>query len=64
MDKYACVGCHVPGTPLAAKWAELGARYTVADLTAFFLAPTPPMPVFPLTEAERRQLAIHLLDPG
>ena len=30
-------------------------------LTAFFLSPTPPMPVFDLPEPDRRALAVLLL---
>ncbi len=64
LTKHACRTCHVPGTALSGKWQNLGARYSVAELSQFFIAPTPPMPVFPLSEAERRALAIHLLAGG
>lgn len=63
MAEHNCALCHVPGSALAAKWQTLRERYTLDQLTAFFLAPTPPMPVFPLSDAERRALAIHLLAP-
>lgn len=59
--RYACAGCHAPGTPVADKLASVDARYTVQSLADYFTAPTTPMPVFPLSEAERRSLAIHLL---
>jgi glucose/arabinose dehydrogenase len=60
--RHACAGCHVPGTPVAAKLQSVHERYTVASLTEYFNAPTAPMPVFALSEPERRSLAIHLLD--
>ena len=61
MTRHNCVMCHIPGSALAAKWKTLPGRYTLEQLSGFFLAPTPPMPVFPLSESERRALAIHLL---
>jgi mono/diheme cytochrome c family protein len=60
-QRYACAGCHAPGTPVAEKLRSVDERYSLASLTAYFTAPTTPMPVFPLTEAERRNLAIYLL---
>jgi glucose/arabinose dehydrogenase len=64
MQKYACVSCHIPGTPTADKWRSLAERYTLTELTEYFLVPTPPMPVLPLSAGERRTLAIHLLATG
>jgi glucose/arabinose dehydrogenase len=63
---HDCARCHEaaraePG--MVVKPLEgLRARYDVKGLADFFLAPTPPMPALPLSEAERRDLAIHLLD--
>jgi glucose/arabinose dehydrogenase len=62
-----CGGCHlseeattegVTTTPLV----RLAARYDVDGLTAFFAAPTPPMPAPPLDESERRELAVYVLE--
>jgi glucose/arabinose dehydrogenase len=64
MRRHSCTSCHAPGSPLAAAWQTLDKRYTLAELTQFFTAPTPPMPVFPLTPDERRALAIELLSHG
>lgn len=64
MQKHACVACHIPGTPTAAKWNSLAERYTLAELTEYFLTPTPPMPVLALSSDERRILAIYLLATG
>jgi glucose/arabinose dehydrogenase len=60
-----CEGCHLPEraqpgvvpVPLEA----LASRYDIGELTAFLAAPTPPMPAVALAGAERRDLAIHLL---
>jgi hypothetical protein len=41
---------------------ELGARYDARGLAAFLAAPTSPMPLFPLDQSARMDLAAHLLD--
>lgn len=64
-ESHGCAGCHEPGrgepgvtvVPLA----QLAARYDLDSLSASLAAPTPPMPAFDLSEAQRRDLAIHLL---
>jgi glucose/arabinose dehydrogenase len=64
--RHECAGCHEaaqakPGVvPVAL--AGLAARHDLASLSAFLSAPTPPMPVVPLSDAERRDVAIFLLD--
>jgi glucose/arabinose dehydrogenase len=64
-ERYGCAGCHVPERAekgiVAKPLAGLAQRYTVPRLEAFLAAPTPPMPVFPLSESDRRALAVHLL---
>lgn len=65
-EANACFRCHEaeraePGA-VAKPLGELGARYDAAALAAFFVAPTPPMPAFPLSEDQRRDLAVFLLD--
>jgi glucose/arabinose dehydrogenase len=61
ITRHNCVSCHIPGTPLREKWSDLPSRHDIDSLAAYFLAPTPPMPVLPLSPAERRDLAVHLL---
>jgi glucose/arabinose dehydrogenase len=61
MDQFACAECHAANTPMAARLASVGERYTVDALTEFFATPTPPMPILPLSAADRRALAIHLI---
>lgn len=41
--------------------AGLATRYDVEGLRSFLAAPTPPMPAFPLDDAQRRDLAVFLL---
>jgi mono/diheme cytochrome c family protein len=41
--------------------ANLASKYDVASLAAFLAAPQPPMPRFPLDEAQRRALAVYVL---
>lgn len=67
-----CARCHDPEraepgvVPVPLSAAALRAKYGVDDLSAYLLAPTPPMPASPLAEAERRDLAVFLLSapPG
>lgn len=61
-----CGGCHLaeratPGV-VVKKLEQLGQRHSLDSLTAFFLAPTPPMPVFDAPLAERRAVAAFLLE--
>ena len=41
--------------------AGLSKRYTRDSLAAYLRTPNPPMPAFPLGDAERRDLAAFLL---
>jgi glucose/arabinose dehydrogenase len=60
-----CEGCHVPerAAPgvVPVPLRQLASRYDVDALTEFLAAPTPPMPAVALASADRRDLAIHLL---
>ncbi len=62
--RYPCRSCHEPrsgGLRHVRELKNLSARYSVEQLQEFFVTPTPPMPVFPLNEDERRALAVYLL---
>jgi glucose/arabinose dehydrogenase len=63
--QYRCAGCHeqrfAGGMRTIRPLQNLPARYTVQQLQAFLATPTPPMPVFPLSEEERKAVAVHLL---
>ncbi len=65
-DEQACGSCHrgdQAAEGVVVKRLEgLGERYDITSLTRFFLTPTPPMPVVALGEADRRALAIYLLE--
>jgi glucose/arabinose dehydrogenase/cytochrome c553 len=62
---HGCAGCHEAadaGVGVVVKPLEgLAGRYDVESLAAFLATPTPPMPVAPLSDDERRALAVHLL---
>lgn len=63
--QYPCRSCHGPngasGLRHLRELKNLTSRYSVEQLQAFFVTPTPPMPVFPLSAEERRALAVYLL---
>jgi glucose/arabinose dehydrogenase len=65
-DANGCASCHIAESAeagmVAKPLAGLAARYDLPALTAFFAAPTPPMPAPPLDEAGRRALAVYVLE--
>ena len=65
-DEQACGSCHRAGQAtegvVVKRLEGLSERYDIETLTRFFLTPTPPMPVVALGEADRRALAIYLLE--
>lgn len=64
-ETHACFRCHdAERLERGATWLplrQLQARFDVAALAQFLAAPTPPMPLYPLSADERRALAVHLL---
>jgi len=61
-----CAACHesaaaAPGM-VTRPLERLASRHDLVSLTAFFAAPTPPMPAPPLDEAGRRELAAYVLE--
>lgn len=63
-QQYTCGNCHDPqqlrrGATLISL-DNVVARYSVDELALFFTAPTPPMPVFPLSEEQREAMAVYL----
>jgi len=59
-----CAACHVPGQATDAAYrplAQLAARYTIDSLATFLKTPQPPMPAYPFSDAQRRDLAVFLL---
>ena len=63
--QYPCMSCHdarfANELHRVRELKNLSARYSVEQLQTFFIAPTPPMPTFPLSAEERRALSIYLL---
>ena len=60
-----CASCHIaagaaPGM-VTKELSGLARRHDVVSLTAFFAAPTPPMPAPALDDAGRRELAVYVL---
>jgi glucose/arabinose dehydrogenase len=62
-DAKACATCHQPGDgrQVYKPLVQLARKYDIDSLAAFLKTPQPPMPAFPFSDAERRDLAIHLL---
>lgn len=62
-DEGDCARCHVRGEagsqPRVLK--DLRARFDLADLERFLATPQPPMPLYPFTKEQRRDVAIYLL---
>ncbi len=65
-ERYQCIGCHADNGPALKKLEALGNKYDVTTLAAYLKRPNPPMPIFPLSDDDRQQLAIYLIDryPG
>jgi glucose/arabinose dehydrogenase len=62
-DYHGCRSCHEEGdNPV--RLADLSSRLGYEAVIEVLKAPQSPMPVFPLSEAERRELAVFLLSPG
>jgi glucose/arabinose dehydrogenase len=59
-----CASCHVAEQAAPNAYRPLMAiasKYTIDSLIAYLHTPTPPMPAFPLTEEQRRDLAVYLM---
>jgi cytochrome c553 len=59
-----CASCHLPGQAAPNSYRPLSGlpgTYTVESLAAFLRTPQPPMPVFSLSDEQRRDLAVYLL---
>jgi glucose/arabinose dehydrogenase len=63
-ERHGCAECHDPERAkpgmVTKTLAGLASRYTVTGLDAFLVTPTPPMPVFPLSSDDRRDLVAYL----
>lgn len=66
-EAHACFRCHekerADASAVPVPLADLASRHDIDSLAAFLAAPQPPMPLFPLTDVQRRGVAVFLLDP-
>lgn len=64
--RYQCEGCHADSDQALKRYRALGNKYDIESLASYLSRPNPPMPIFPLTEQERSDLAVYLIDryPG
>jgi glucose/arabinose dehydrogenase len=66
-ERYECASCHDPerASPgvVPVPLEGLRGRYDIDGLASYLATPTPPMPAFPLSDQDRRDLAITLLSP-
>lgn len=63
-DANGCVSCHDARHAAPNAYRPLNAlssKYDIDMLTAYLRTPQPPMPVFPLSDEQRRDLAVYLL---
>ena len=58
-----CATCHEPtADQTQVVLPDLSARYTIDEMAAYLTTPTPPMPPYDASAAQRRALAIYLLE--
>lgn len=62
-DKHGCRSCHEDGEN-PKQLSGLSERLGYTAVIAVLQAPQSPMPIYPLTELEQRELAVYLLNPG
>lgn len=66
-EQHDCARCHDPSraepgvVPVPLEPTRIRSRHRIVSLADYLLSPTPPMPAFPLSERDRRDLAIFLL---
>ncbi|MBL4682404.1 MAG: PQQ-dependent sugar dehydrogenase [Pseudomonadales bacterium] len=63
---YQCVACHADNGSSLKKLENLGERYNLETIAEYIRRPNSPMPIYPLTEAQRRSLGVYLIEryPG
>lgn len=60
-NQFQCVSCHADSNNALKQLEKLGARYDVESLAKYLQRPRAPMPVFPLNQQQREDLAVYLL---
>jgi glucose/arabinose dehydrogenase len=69
-ESHACARCHDPAhadpgvVPVPISADHVRSRHGIESLADYLIAPTPPMPAFPLSQGNRRDLAVFLLSEG
>lgn len=65
-NQFQCVGCHADNNNALKKLENLGQKYDITGLAAYLKRPTAPMPVFPMSDEQRENLAVYMLSryPG
>jgi mono/diheme cytochrome c family protein len=61
---HACASCHAAGQAAPTAYRPLlalGSKYDIDSLAAYLRTPQPPMPVYPMSDEQRRDLAVYLL---
>ena len=57
-----CISCHNPNGSGLKVLEKIGVKHNIQTLAQLFAKPTPPMPIFPLSDAEREALAVYLIE--
>ncbi len=60
-NSMPCAACHSPEAPTPIILRDLEQRYTLVSLAQYFTSPTPPMPLYDLSDEQRQQLAHYLI---
>lgn len=59
-QQHQCVSCH-NDQPDGKQLARVGYKYDLNSLREYFIKPPAPMPVFPLTDTDRKALAVYVI---
>lgn len=60
--QHACSACHAEEGEGQIKLKQIGTKYNLDTLAIYLTAPTPPMPIYPLTDHQKRALGVYLLE--
>lgn len=60
--QYECASCHKEAGGELKRLDRIGEKYDIETLSRFLEKPTPPMPVFPLSEPDREALGVYLIE--
>jgi glucose/arabinose dehydrogenase len=57
-----CLTCHGDAAINHIPLEDIGGKYNIQTLSEMFKRPTPPMPLFPYTDDDRRALSVYLIE--